>query len=214
MAYQLPDRMTDRWRHRPEIPEDHGTVYWHLLVDDTAPVRQLVATAQDTLSAFPGLHLTPQRWLHVTILPIGPRNEISADLLADLLGEARHRLHQVPPIRASVGRVLYHPEAVAVAVRPRWALAPLYDIAGQATRTTLRGPSSGLDVRDAEWLPHITLAYGTTDQPAGPIIDALGRDIEEHELLVTEMSLVVQWGPEQAWNWEVIGAARLGSDQQ
>jgi len=209
MTYKPPDRMTDRWRHRPELSEVHGTVYWHLLIDQAAPVRETVATAQSTLSAFPDLHLTPDRWLHITIFPIGSRGDVSAEQLADLIGQARDRLVPIPPIPLVVGRVLYHPEAIAVAVRPRRALTPLFDIARLATRASIR--RSFMPDQDGPiWVPHITLAYGTADRPAGPIIAGLGHDLPERGLVITSMSLVVQRGPEQSWNWEVIGTARLG----
>jgi hypothetical protein len=41
------------------------------------------------------------------------------------------------------------------------------------------------------------------------VIAALGKALPEYEITITEMSLVVQDGPEDLWNWQVAGSARL-----
>jgi hypothetical protein len=55
----LPARMTDRWHNRHEPRAGEGTVYWHILMKDHPQVIDLARAAQQRLTQFPGLHMTP-----------------------------------------------------------------------------------------------------------------------------------------------------------
>ena len=72
----FPDWMADRWRSRPPLPQGQGHLYWHVLIGDQAHVRSLVRQAQRRLADFPGLDMTPLRWLHMTTLHAGTTGEI------------------------------------------------------------------------------------------------------------------------------------------
>jgi hypothetical protein len=106
----------------------------------------------------------------------------------------------------AVERVLYHPEAIAIKVSPASALAPVLSAARDATREVL-GASAAEDGK--EWAPHLTLRYSAGEQPAAPVIAELGTALPAREVTIGDMSLVVQDGPEQSWNWRVAGTARL-----
>jgi hypothetical protein len=58
-------------------------------------------------------------------------------------------------------------------------------------------------------MPHVTICYSTASQPAAPIIDALGLELPSRQIQISELSLVVQHGPERDWNWTTIGTVRL-----
>jgi hypothetical protein len=47
------------------------------------------------------------------------------------------------------------------------------------------------------WTPSVTLCCGTANQPAQPIIDALGKSLPEREISISGLSLVIQDGPEK-----------------
>ena len=85
--------------------------------------------------------------------------------------------------------------------------SPVLAAARTVTREVL-----GTDDRDGEedeWAPHLTLCYSTTGQPAAPVITALGKTLPARKVIITKMSLVVPDGPEDLWNWQVAGSARL-----
>jgi hypothetical protein len=44
-----------------------------------------------------------------------------------------------------------------------------------------------------------------------PIAVALGRDVPRCDITVRAVSLVIQWGPERLWNWQLVGEANLGN---
>ena len=65
----LPDRLVDRWEHRAEAPSGGGMVYWHVLLGNHPQVQELAREAQERLSGFAGLHMTPLQWVHITARP-------------------------------------------------------------------------------------------------------------------------------------------------
>ncbi len=205
----LPRHLFDRWQHRPD-PADpaRGVVYWHVLLGDEPQVRELAAAAQQRLAGFTGLHLTPLRWLHITTLVAGSTAEISDGDLKDMLAKAALALSSQPPVTVELGRILYHSEAIMFAVRPAGSLSPLHAAAVQAT-PVVRGRPSDASGAPAAWIPHMTLCYSTREQPAAPVIAALGKELPRCKVQIEALSLVVQHGPERDWDWRVVGAAHL-----
>jgi 2'-5' RNA ligase len=202
----LPEQMTNRWARRRDPGPGEQTLYWHVLMRDYPDVGNLAQHARDQLSAFDGLHMTPPDCLHMTTLVAGPVKRFSPEQQQQMIQTASDQLADVPPVTVSLGRIVYHPEAILFAVTPGVALAPLRSAAIAATR------AAGHDAigYDEEWRPHVTLCYSTSTQAARPIIDALGLDLPERTITVRRLSLVIQTGSELAWDWTVVGTADLG----
>ena len=91
--------------------------------------------------------------------------------------------------------MLYHPEAITLGVGPQGALDPAAATIRDAASST---PAIPGDVTDGSWIPHVTVAYSTEDQAAGPIIPALGRELPTCQIIVDSVSLVAQHGPERS----------------
>ncbi len=123
-----------------------------------------------------------------------------------MLAGARALLSGTPPVAVALKRVLYHPEGIALAVSPEGALNPVLE-AAQAATSEVTGMAAG-NPRPA-WMPHMTLCYSTAQQPAAPVIAALGRELPGCEVTIDTLSLVIQRGPELLWDWRPIGAADL-----
>jgi 2'-5' RNA ligase len=207
----LPDQLIDRWEHRADAPPGGGAVYWHVLLGNHPQVRELAREAQERLSGFAGLHMTPLQWLHITTLIAGTTDEISSDDLKKMLTNAELSLSQTPPITVSLGRVLYHPEAIVLEVQPDHALDPMLEAAKSAT-SAVTGENGVNGTPASSWMPHITLGYSTARQPAEPVISALGKRVPCCEITVDALSLVVQRGPERLWDWHHVGTAHLRAD--
>ncbi|RSN59574.1 2'-5' RNA ligase family protein [Actinomadura sp. WAC 06369] len=203
----LPAQMTDRWQNRDEPGPGQGTVYWHILVGDRPEIRDLAQAAQERLAAFPGLHFTPAKWLHITTLVAGPTDEITEAQQQAMLTAAVDLLAEVPPLTVTLGRVFYHPEAIAVVVGPAGRLLPVREAIEAATLkvTGREGHTEG----PTKWTPHMTIAYSETEQPAAPLIDALGPELPARKTTIDAVSLVVQRGPERLWDWHPVGRAHL-----
>jgi 2'-5' RNA ligase len=74
------------------------------------------------------------------------------------------------------------------------------------------GTSGSAEDTTSAWMPHLTVCYSTGEQPAAPVIAELGKAIPACEVTIDRMSLVVQSGPEQLWDWWVAGTAPLGTN--
>jgi 2'-5' RNA ligase len=206
----LPDQLVDRWEHRAEAPPGGGAVYWHVLLGNHSQVRELATEAQERLSGFAGLHMTPLQWLHITTLIAGTTEEIAPDDMKKMLTNAELSLSQALPITISLERVLYHPEAIVLEVQPDHALDPILKAAQFAT-SAVTGENGVTGTPTSSWMPHITLCYSTARQSAEPVISALGKRLPSCEITVDALSLVIQRGAERLWDWHHVGTARLGA---
>lgn len=203
----LPDQMTNRWQNRAEPRPGQGTVYWHILMRGHPEVADLAREARQRLSAFSGLHFTPLPWLHLTTLVAGPASEFSEGQLQKMVQVAGRLLADTPPVTVTLSRIVYHPEAIVLAVKPTEALIPIR-LAAQAATEQARG-NNLRNGQLPDWTPHITVCYSTASQPAQPIIEALGMELPSRDIQINELSLIIQNGPERDWNWSTIGEIRL-----
>jgi 2'-5' RNA ligase len=205
--------MRNRWLNRNDPAPGCGMIYWHVLMYSYPEARAAAKDAQETLAGFPGLHMTPLRWLHVTILVAGSTDEITRDQMSVMVSEAERLLCDVDPIPVTLGKVLYHPEAIMFGVQPVEALRPILDAAQSATWQAV-GHAVKINETLASWTPHMTISYSTATQPAAPITAALGKSLRERRILIDSVALVIQWGPERLWDWEPVGAARFRASGQ
>ncbi|HMH90971.1 MAG TPA: 2'-5' RNA ligase family protein [Streptosporangiaceae bacterium] len=193
--------MKNRWESRPEPGPGQAQLYWHVLMRDQPQVCALAAVARQRLAAFAGLHPTPERWLHLSVLRVGLAGGIPQASLEAMVGHARERLGPAGPVTATLGPVRYRPEAVALEVGPGGVLDPVRAaILAAAAAAGLRPPGPG--PAGEPWLPHVTVAYSTADQPDDPIIAALGRELPAGQITIDSVSLVAQHGPEREWAWQ------------
>ncbi|MEV4005493.1 2'-5' RNA ligase family protein [Actinomadura sp. NPDC049753] len=204
----LPARMINRWQNRQEPGPGQGTLYWHILVGDQPEARDLAQTGQKRLAGIHGLHMTPTEWLHITTLVVGPTHEMTPEQQHEMLTAASGLLADLPPVTVKLSRILYHPEAIAVAVHPTDHLKRIRNAVETATRKVTGRP--GHTEGPTQWTPHMTLAYSETEQPAEPLITALGRELPTLEIAIDAVSLVEQRGAERLWDWHPVGRIPLG----
>jgi 2'-5' RNA ligase len=204
----LPAQFADRWGDRRDRVSYDDAVCWHLLLGGHPEVRAMAADAQRRLAHFDGLHMTPLRWLHVTVLRVGTTGQLTGDGVNQALARAQAALAETPPVKVRLGKLFYHPEAIAVGVSPPGALAPVLAAARAALPEGLTA-----DGYPDEWAPHATLCYSTSEQPTAPVIAELGKALPARDVTIDTMSLVTQDGPERLWNWRVAGTVRLLGDK-
>jgi len=199
--------MEDHWLPQPEVDPGRARLMWFMLVGECPPVAELARLGQRRLAGLDGLDLVPQQWLHVTTLIAGFADEITAEQVGVMAGEARRLLARTPPVTITLGRVLYHPRAVMLGVGPPGALDPVLRAARQATRAAT---GRGGELYREPWTPHITLAYSNAAGPAGPVIEALGPELPGRQAAVPAISLVSQ-APEQLWTWDLVTDVPFGA---
>lgn len=204
----LPASFAGRWDPAREGQRlsYRDAVCWHVLLGGDPAARAAAEDAQARLARVGGFHPVPPRWLHMTLLRAGTARDIPPPARAVMLGKARAALEGAEAPSVTVGRVLYHPEAVALRASPAAVLEPLRAAVAEVTgEVTGAGPDPG----GAGWIPHLTVGYSTGEQPAGPVIAALGKTVPPCTVTVRRVSLVVQSGPEDAWDWQVEGSVDL-----
>jgi 2'-5' RNA ligase len=205
----LPAEMIDRWEDRAEPAPGEGLIYWHMLVGTDPDVIALVREARRKLARFSGLHMTPYAWLHMTALIAGDASEITGEQIRQMASVAGRLLADIPPPTVTVGKILYHPEAIMLAAHPAEALQPVMEATREATQTVTGNP--GRAGNKLPWTPHITIAYSTSRQPAAPIITALGQSLPERKVQISAISIVNQQGPERGWDWQPEATIRFGT---
>jgi 2'-5' RNA ligase len=210
----LPEQFTGRWRDgHGSADREYGLLWWLVLLGSDAQLRSAAQAAQSRISHFPGLHMTPLRWLHLTVLIAGPADQISEHARNDMLAIARSSLSGTGPITIELSRIFYHAEAIVLTANPAEALSPIREAAQRATQA-VTGHSGTDDRSSPEWMPHVTLCYSTSIQPAQPIVTALGKEIPNCEVSIDNLSLVIQQGAEWLWNWSPAGAVSLPAAPQ
>jgi hypothetical protein len=115
----FPANLTDRWRDgRGAGEHGSGTLYWHVLLGGDLQLRVAVQAAQSRIAHFPGLHMTPLDWLHLTVLAVGPADQVSDQPRNEMLSIARSSLARIKPVSVEFSRVFYHPEAIGLLAHP------------------------------------------------------------------------------------------------
>jgi 2'-5' RNA ligase len=209
----LPEQFTDRRQARPGAPDFDDSVCWHLLLGDVEPAQAIAREGQQRLAGFAGLHMTPLRWLHATVLLAGRAADLTQGDLDQMLSRARLKLNSTAPQRVTLGRVIYHPEGIVLPMSPASALAPIFE-AAQAATLEITGTLGATSTPGSSWVPHVTLCYSTSQQPAAPIISALGKALPTREMTIDKLNLVIQRGTALSWDWRPVGTIHLGRDSR
>lgn len=202
----FPVQLEDHWVPAPGVDPDRAQLMWFMRFGHDPQVTGLVRLGQERLAGLDGLDLVPSEWLHITTLIAGFADEIPADHVDAMTAHAGMLLAATTPITANFGRILYHPRAIMLDASPRDALLPVLTACREATR--IGTGHLGTLHRDP-WVPHITLAYSNSTRPAGPVIDALGRELPRREITVRSVSLISQ-APRQQWTWHLLKDVPLG----
>jgi 2'-5' RNA ligase len=171
-----------------------------MLFHDQPAVRELAAAAQERLAGLPELDAVPSAWLHLTTFVLGFVDEVSEASVESMVGDAGRLLAEIAPIPVRLGRVLYHPEAVTLAVEPPGALEP---VLGAVQAAAALAKCEGHTATDP-WVPHVSVAYSSGTGPAAPVIEALGTRLPEVAVTMRSVSLVAQTQVGHSWQWRAV----------
>jgi hypothetical protein len=183
---------------------------WHVTFRDQPAIRDLAARGRDLLRDVPGLDLVPDPWLHLTTQSVGFSDEVSAADLTAITAAARSRLAAVPPAVVTIGPARVLDEGIGCDAHPAAALSPVRD-AVRAAIGDVWGPARVPD--DADWWPHVSLAYASADGPAGPAEVALAGFDEVTAITVTEIQLILLGRDEHVYLWETQATVSLGAGE-
>lgn len=133
--------------------------------------------------------------------------------LDQMLSAARLKLNGTEPQTVTLGRVIYHSEGIVLPMSPEGGLAPVFE-AAQAATLEVTGKPGNTSTDGPSWVPHVTLCYSVSQQPAAPVIAALGKTLPSREITIDKLSLVIQRGSALSWDWRPTGTIYLGRDNR
>jgi 2'-5' RNA ligase len=161
--------MVNHWWWRPGWAVGRRFYTWHLTFDDAPDVTRLVHEYDAHLD-LPGLDVIPERWLHLTMQGIGFTHQVPTADVDEIVSAARARLAHLEPFQITLGPADVDPEVVRLTVTPTEPVTAL--------RHQLRGAIADVWGNDrvpedeADFTPHVSLAYSSRDADLQPILDA------------------------------------------
>jgi 2'-5' RNA ligase len=198
--------MRDHWWWRPGWAPGRRFWTFHVTWRDQPQVQELAAKARERLASTPGLDLVPGQWLHCTTQGVGFDGEVSAADLSAIAAAARTRLASVRPARVELTAPGAVAEGVACWVGLAGGLNPLRDALREAI-----GDVWGADrvPEDAQWSPHVSLAYANADGQPGPV-DAVLEGLCGVTAVVRSVELIRLGRDQHLYEWDSAEALPLG----
>lgn len=205
MAWRVWDPPTElvvnRW-WRVDWWRDLRYVAWHLTFEASPALHELVAAYQGVLARVGGFDLIPRDWLHLTVHGVGVASTLTPEVVAEVEASVRRRLAFVAGAPVSFHRVLAHPEAVGLCPSPSSAV--------HAVRAAVRDGvvdvlgATGMEEVDG-YVPHVSIGYVNTPQPAAPVLAALDAlPVEPAQVLVREVALLEMYLEDGVHRWRVV----------
>jgi len=199
--------MREHW-WRPGWRPGRRMYAWHVTFRDQPAVQDLAARARAVLRDVPGLELVPGPWLHLTMQGIGFSDEVSVGDLAAINAAARSRLAAVSAAPVTIGPARVLDEGIGCDAHPASALSPARD-AVRAAIGDVWGPARVPG--EANWWPHVSLAYASADGPAAPAEMALAGFTAAAVITVSEVQLILLGRDDHRYQWETQATVRLGA---
>lgn len=201
-------RVSDHWWWRPKWGIGTRWYTWHWTFQRDAVLHAHAEAWRKVLAQFPSLDPVPDQWLHMTGQGVGRVGDIAEDDVNAIIEAARRKLAETTPIRLTVDRPEFTPEAVRFTPQPMDAVGDLRLSIRQAIGEVLADVPEDAD----GFVPHITIGYGNRDADAAPIIDAIaGADIPPAEITVTTADLIVLGRDERRYEWDYRAQLPLGT---
>lgn len=203
----LPDKMTDHWWWRPGVRPGRRLYVWHILFGDRPDVEKLAEECRDRLAGLPGLDPVPTPWLHMTTQIVGFADEISDSELRAMITSVSESMRSMAPTRISLGRPLFHSEALVLGVTPRDGLDAVRSAIRQAVAMTVRANRLA---DDPDWVPHLSVAYSNSEALAEPVISAMQSPPEPVDVRIDAINLVSQERVGHSYVWDRVATVQLG----
>ncbi|GAA4630250.1 hypothetical protein GCM10023196_054820 [Actinoallomurus vinaceus] len=178
------------------------------MFDGRPEIGKLAKECQQRLITVPGLDPVPTPWLHMTTQIVGFADEISDSELADMIASVSERMRSVTPTSVSLGRPLFHSEAVVLGATPREGLDAARSGIRQAVAVTVR---TNQLADDPDWVPHLSVAYSNSDAPAAPVIAAMQPPPPPVDVTIDRIDLVSQERVGHCYVWDGVASVELGA---
>jgi 2'-5' RNA ligase len=201
-----PERFSDHWWWRPGVRPGARLLVWHVLFDDQPHLRAFVGEYLARLAGLGALDLVPAEWLHMTVHIAAVEDDLTAAAIETMATAVAQRVRKLQPIETTLGKPILHTEGIVVVADPAHEVTALHSEVAAGVAETLGG---GHASNEADFIPHVSLAYANTSAPSGPAIRALRPALRPCTFRIAEVRLVAQQRCGHQYRWEPITAAPL-----
>ncbi|WP_251096644.1 2'-5' RNA ligase family protein [Streptomyces sp. Caat 7-52] len=195
--------MGDHW-DRPGWTDGKRTYYWMLAFSRATDLLGLAEHCQKALRHL-GMDPVPSDGLHVTMLRVGPTDQVSMDQVQQLLALAQD-------LRSRAFRLLAHPLAGSRGAI-RFSLTPWRPVIHLHAALTDAGERVGIPGGrpTSAFRPHLGIAYNNRARPAAPVVDAVEqlRSRPPAVLDLTTVELVELRRQDRAYRWRTAHSVPL-----
>jgi 2'-5' RNA ligase len=209
-------RVRNHWWWRPGWAPGRRLYAWHLTFGDQtvtrgqADLRRVVGGYQAGLAELPGLDLVPAEWLHLTVQGIGFADDVDAGELEQIVAAVRRRCAALAPVRLTLGPAELQDEGVWLRVAPAVAVRRVR-AAVRAGIAEVWG-ASRVPESAGGFVPHVSLAYSSTDGPSEPYAAALaGMRLRSATVELGAIQVVSLSRERHLYRWEAVATVPFGT---
>lgn len=205
--------MLDNHWDRPGWTRGRRWYYWLITFDRDPLVHALALRCQDGLRGLATLDFVPVGSLHVTMQRVRAGEDTTPGQLRDVVAAARSALTGTPPLELTVGPLAGSTGAVRLSVGPHGPVRAVREALRSAVASVYGEASIG---GDADFVPHVSVAYNNAPIPAAPVIDVVARlrSVGTVDVVVSSLSLVEMWREQRTYVWKTIDAITLTADRE
>jgi 2'-5' RNA ligase len=202
-SFAAVEHMSNHW-DRPGWVNGRHAYYWMIIPRSPQLVSRAWHCQQELIHL--GMDLIPPDGLHVTVIGIGDRGEVSLTCIDQLARYVREL--QLRSFRLSAHPLAGSRGALRFSLTPWTPLVRLHAALAEAGR--IAGVPGGKPTKI--YRPHLGIAYNNRDRQARPVIEAASqlRTLPAASLSVTQLDLVELRRENSAYRWDTLHSVPLG----
>jgi 2'-5' RNA ligase len=202
-AFLALDTVESHWDRSPWTA-DARRLYWYLTFEGNADLTRLATDCQLGISDL-RYDAVPDDGLHLTMLRIGPTEDLAGPRLERLLSQAEASCAAIEPFDIEIGPLAGSAGAARLSVSPWSDLDRLHRALFEATKVEL--PSA----ERPPFRPHVGVAYSNRGRPTREVLPLIAeqRAREQVRVQVSDVQLVELRRDGQAYRWDPVASVRL-----
>lgn len=202
--------MKDFWTsHR--WPKGERRLHWFVVFEDEPLISACYNAHVPVLEAHNDVvDVVAPEWLHMTLVSLCPPTALSTPDIDSLVRVATERLSKIPPPFVQLGPARVDGAAVTWAVYPGDGVMQVQQAVHQASIEVLGNDRTR--TRGTRWWPHVTLGYGTRDDPADELAADLAREmLPRVDVNIADVALVnlEQDLAQREYRWETLHTVNI-----
>jgi 2'-5' RNA ligase len=158
----------NHWQWRPEWAASRPNLMWYLTLENQPSLTPVLEQTNRVMRDLHYVDVVPRKWLHLTLQDVGFVDELDVADVNVAVNEAWGAVHDLGPLKLTLGPITTDESAVVLDVAPNAALRSL------RTRLRAANAAAGLPVRGPRtFRPHVSLGYINRDSDEEAVREAL-----------------------------------------